>query len=267
MGDLMSKNDIIEFSVNDLFSKHGFDAGQKLSHEIFSIADDMGVDVHNEDEILYEIIKAHLLDKVCQRNMMEVGFFDYYYGGNNPVRAVQVDGEEVDLSDSRWLESRGLQLKPTFVHVDRDVVLDTIRWALDVQNADVRARVSNSKGGRLAARIIGMIPEFALEWEAGFGNYTGDNYTVSPCATMALFSRLMTRRFISGDFKGMDTIFELLEVLLKDHDSEIGNAVGVCCLENLVDYVPKHISLVDFCRWLGPESRKLCMAFGVRCGE
>jgi len=265
MGDLMTKGDTIEFSLNDLFSKHGFDSGQKLSYEIFAIADDMGVNVHNEDEILYEVIKAHFLDEVCQGNMMEVGFFDCYEGGINPVRAVRVDGEEVDLADSHWHENRGLQLKPTIVHVDRDVVLDTIRWALAVQNADIKARVSNSKGGKLAARIIGQIPEFAKEWEVGLGSFISDNYTVSPCATMALLSRLITRRFMSGDIEGMDTIFELLEVLLNDHDYEIGSDAGVCCLEKLVDYVPKLISQDVFCRWLGPESRKLCRAFGVRC--
>ena len=258
---------IIQFRTADLFSREGFDSGQQLRSEIFDVAGDVETDVWDEDEIFYEVIKEHVIEKLRQNHAVDIGLLDDDHGGTNLVIVVRIDDKYVDLSDSSWLESHGIQLRPAIVRVERSAVIDTIRWALAVQNADVLSRIENSKGGLLAARLIEQLPEFAGYWESGKTTFMYENYTVTPCGTMSLFWRMIDDRLKLGQHKGMGRIFGLLEVLMNDPDNDIGNAVATCCLENLTNLVPKYVSHADFCQWLGPESKKFCRAFGVDCKE
>ena len=91
--------------------------------------------------------------------------------------------------------------------------------------------------------------------------------TADSLATESLvFSDYIAQRLADPEDGGFGAVFSYVEDQLTDKDTEVGNAVATCFLENLLNRTPDVIPPGRLVPLLGPRSREFCRAWDEFCG-
>jgi hypothetical protein len=116
------------------------------------------------------------------------------------------------------------------------------------------------------ALILERFPGFQPYWDA----YKSDGEKTTLWGEMCEFSYYVKHLLIdeTTDPSSIKGIFSYIEYLLDNGDEDVQNAACTCFLENILNVTPTDIHPERFVGYLGPKSRKYCIAWdkftGVR---
>lgn len=109
--------------------------------------------------------------------------------------------------------------------------------------------------------ILQLEPDFRDQLEAHRAEMLPN---VNAHSVMTEFSRFVQDKLIAGSYLKAPKVFEAMEYLLQEGNSEaeVQNAVCTCFLENLINsFSSKPEFFPSFVHFLGPESRAYCRAW------
>jgi hypothetical protein len=114
---------------------------------------------------------------------------------------------------------------------------------------------------KLIKEIITLCPSFEEEWEKYLKSWFQDEEDGDPTSldVFTSFSRHVCDQLINNKNESWEKIFEWAEKL---QDSEYDNDICVNFLENIMNRIPKKISVEvakkNFFPYLGPKSKDFC---------
>jgi hypothetical protein len=105
--------------------------------------------------------------------------------------------------------------------------------------------------------VIREFPAFAAHWQI-YQDRWADEGSPGLCTDMSAFADFIKDRILYGNEVELKKLFDLIEHLLVFGDDGIQTAAATCCLENILNLVPRKIPPERFVPFLGPRSREFC---------
>jgi len=108
--------------------------------------------------------------------------------------------------------------------------------------------------------LLERFPGFSERWQAHLEYWAGEEAGL--CNDVSEFGRYIRDLVACGETQALPAIFNLLEQLLVEGDSDVQDAVATCCLENLLNYFSAGaIPAESLVHLVGPQSRAYCQAW------
>lgn len=114
--------------------------------------------------------------------------------------------------------------------------------------------------------LIALDPDFAPRFEKYLERWNGERLSH---LEMSEFSHFVSERLVNGSYSKAEAVFEGIEYLLQDGNSDetVSNAVCTCFLENLQNFIkPGGLSANSFVHLLAPRSRSYCKSWDAFTG-